>query len=69
VEFEAADGRRIRVVTSNELADLLPVLDRTGLPLRNLASALQQARDAGAIGAILRVDWAGGPQAVEPHGR
>ncbi len=69
VEFEASDGRRIRVVTSNELQDLLPVLDRTGMPLRNLASALQQARDAGAIGAILRVKWAGGPQAVPPRGR
>jgi len=69
VEFEASDGRRIRVVTSNELQELVPVLDRTGLPLRNLASALQQARDAGAIGAILRVQWAGGPQAVKPHGR
>lgn len=69
VEFEAADGRRIRVVTSDQLAELLPVLDRTGLPLRNLASAFQQARDAGAFGAILRVDWAGGPQEAEPQGR
>lgn len=69
VEFETADGRRVRVITSDQLADLLPVLDRTGVPLRNVAAAFQQARDAGAFGAILRVNWAGGPQDVAPHGR
>jgi hypothetical protein len=57
VEFDAPDGRRVRVVASNRLAELLPVVDRTGVPLRNLAAALAHAHDAGRLATPVVVEW------------
>ena len=67
VEFDAPDGRRVRVVCSNVLAELVPVLDRVGLSVRELALYLSQARTAGALAAVVVAEFP--PVDAEAAGR
>lgn len=70
IEFDAPTGVRVRVVCSNLLVELLPVLDRVGLGLREVALYLGQARAAKALAAVMLTEWGPGPdQDRVPDGR